>query len=136
MLQPQWVLLIGVVIAFLAWVLWKQFAGDGMKRINDERRATCRLVGRAEFVDGNRHIPVALAVDESTLFYENPDWHGTLDLAYVEEVEYEDELMTGQSVGESKVLRLRCFSKVFEFVLDRASAGQWQSVLPAVRMAR
>lgn len=136
MLQPQWLFLVGAAVVFLGWVLWKQFAGDGMKRINDERRASCRLVGRGVFIDGTRHIPVAMAVNESTLYYENPDWRGSLDLEYVEEIEYEHELLTGQEVGADTVLRLRCFSKVFEFVLDGASASQWQTVLPAVRFAR
>lgn len=136
MLQPQYLILFAGVIAFLGWVLWKQISGDGMKRLNDERRGSCRLVGRGEFVDGSRHIPVALAVSDSTLYYENSDWRGSLDLQDVEEIQYEDELMTGQAVGDSTVLRLRCFSKVFEFVIDHGTVPQWQIILPAVRLAR
>lgn len=74
-------------------------------------------------------------MNESTLFYENDDWRGSLDLEYVEEIEYEDELMTGHEVGTGTVLRLRCFSKVFEFVLDHGVVPQWQAVLPAARLA-
>jgi hypothetical protein len=33
------------------------------------------------------------------------------------------------------VLRLRCFSRVFEFILDNAAIPQWQAILPSVRQA-
>jgi hypothetical protein len=93
-------------------------------------------VGRGELIDGTRHIPVALALSASTLYYENADLSASLDLEYVEEVEYDDELMIGRAVAAGKVMRLRCFSKVFEFILDAATAPQWQAMLPAVRTAR
>jgi hypothetical protein len=134
--QTIWILASFVVIAALAWNLWKRMGADGMQRLNDVRRASCRLVGKGELIDGTRHIPVALALSESTLFYENSELQASLDLESVDEVEYDTELMIGRSVDHGKVMRLRCVSKVFEFILDGATAPQWQAMLPAVRVAR
>jgi hypothetical protein len=136
MLQTFIILISSIVVAVLVFSLWKRFAADGMQRLNDGRRGSCRLVGRGELVDGSRHVPVALALNDSTLFYENDDMSATLDLEYVQEVEYDNELSTGQDVPVGKVMRLRCFSKAFEFILDSATALQWEAILPAVRMAR
>ena len=135
MLLTSAILAAAAAAAVLVWELSKRMAEDGMRRFNDERRNSCRLVGRGELVDGKQHIPVAMALSTSTLYYENADLTASLDLVYVEEVEYDDELMTGQAVAAGKVMRLRCFSKVFEFVIDSANAPQWQAVLPAVRAA-
>ncbi len=132
-------LLISVValaaIAALAWVLTTKMRADDVQRLNDLRRNSCRMVGRGELVDGKQHIPVAMALSWSTLYYENADLEASLDLHYIEEVEYADELTTGQGIAGGKVMRLRCFSKVFEFVIDRASVPQWEAVLPAVHVA-
>ncbi len=136
MLLTLGILIAVVAVAALLWNLWSRMAEDGMQRLNDERRTSCRIVGRGELVDGKQHIPVAMALSTSTLYYENADLTASLDLVYVEEVEYADELITGQSVDRGKVMRLRCFSKVFEFVIDAASAPRWEAVLPAVRPAR
>jgi hypothetical protein len=131
-----WIFISVVVVLALARMLWNDFAGDGMQRLNDQRRSSCRLVGKGELVDGKQHIPVAMALSWSTLYYENDELEASLDLSYIEEVEYADELVTGQAIGNGKVMRLRCFSRIFEFVVDGGSAAQWQVVLPAVRLAR
>ena len=130
------ILIAALLVAALGWILWRQLASRHMQRLAEQRKATSRLVGRAELVDGNRHVPVSLALTDTTFFYENPDMSACVDLRFIEEVEYEHELLTGQAVHSGTVLRLRCFSKVFEFVVDSASVPQWQAVLPAVRMAR
>lgn len=122
-------------IGALGWSLWKQMRNDDVQRCNDQRRGSCRLVGRGEFVEGTQHIPVAMALSSSTLYYENADLEASLDLGYIEEVEYADELSTGARVGGGKVMRLRCFSTVFEFVVDAPSAAQWQALLPPVHLA-
>jgi hypothetical protein len=122
------------LVAFLVWSLSKRFAADRIQRLNDKRRDSCRLVSRGEFVDGNRHIPVALALNERTLYYENSAMQAWLDLEWVQEVEYEDELSTGQAVVHGKVLRLRCSSQGFEFVLPDDMVQRWQAVLPSHRM--
>ncbi|HEY3052814.1 MAG TPA: hypothetical protein VGK04_05430 [Thermoanaerobaculia bacterium] len=135
MTQSVWLLIFAVVIALLAWNLWKRLGADRMQRLNDVRRKTCRLVGIGELIDGSRHIPVALAVSNSTFYYENSEMRGSLELDSVQEVEYENELVTGQAVSHGRVLRLRCFSRVFEFILDNAAIPQWQAILPSVRQA-
>lgn len=122
-----------VVVAVLGWNLARRFAADGVRRFKDGRRASSRLVSSAEFIDGTRHLPVSLALNEVALYYENSDMQASLDLKWIQEVEYENELVTGQHVGHGKVLRLRCFSQVFEFVLPVDMLAKWQAVLPACR---
>lgn len=124
------------VVVFLVWILSKRFAADRIQRLNDKRRNSCRLVSRGEFVDGSRHIPVALALNDQTLFYENSDMQASLDLKWIEEVEYDNELSTGQTVPDGKVLRIRCLSQEFEFVLPAESSQQWQAVLPSHRLQK
>ena len=46
-----------------------------------------------------------------------------------------DELTTGQTIGDGTVLRLRCFSQKFEFLLGPASVGDWKLALPPHRMS-
>ncbi|HEY0590605.1 MAG TPA: hypothetical protein VGF40_02465, partial [Thermoanaerobaculia bacterium] len=84
-------------------------------------------------VDGNRRMDVALAVSDSTFFYENNDIEASLPLDLVREIEYDSELATGSSVAKGKVLRLRSGSQAFEFVLPESSVSQWQTTLPARR---
>jgi hypothetical protein len=107
-----------------------------MKAFNEARRNSSRLVGTGELVDGSRHMPVALAITDSTFFYENADLSASLDLSSVEEVEYESELLTGQMVPSGKVMRLRSANTVIEFVVAATAVAQWQAVLPSVKLAR
>ena len=122
-----------VVVAMLGWNLRKRFVADGIQRFMDGRRASSRLVSSADFIDGARHIPISLALNKVALYYETSDMQTSLDLDWIQEVDYENEVVTGQDVGLGKVLRLRCFSQVFEFVLGADAARQWQAVLPARR---
>ena len=121
-----------VVVAFLGWNLYRRFGVDRIAEFNERRRPTSRLVGRGEFVDGNRHLDVALAVTQSTLFYENSDMEASIDLQWVQEVEYDTDLSTGQSVN-GRVLRLRSHSQTFEFVLSNDTAARWHMMLPPRR---
>lgn len=123
------------VVAVLGWNLIKRFASDRIEHFADGRRASSRLVSRGEFIDGGRHVPVSLAITGSAFYYENSDMQASLDLEWIQEVEYEDELVTGQHVGDGNVLRLRCFSQVFEFILPNDVLQQWMVVLPAHREA-
>ena len=122
-----------VIVAMLVWNLRKRFAADGIRRFKDGRRASSRLVSSADFIDGSRRLPVSLALNTVALYYENSDMQASLDLDWIQEVDYANELVTGQDVGHGKVLRLRCFSQVFEFILAADAAQQWQAVLPARR---
>lgn len=119
------------VVAFAGWTLYRRRAGARFDALVDKRRSTSLLVSSGEFVDGNRHLKVALALTESELFYENDDMQAALDLQWIREVVYDTQLATGQEVaGGSTVLRLRCFSQVFEFVLPAERVAQWQAALP------
>jgi hypothetical protein len=96
----------------------------------ERRRTTSRLVSRGEFVDGNRHLAVALAVTQSTFFYENSEMQASLDLEWVREIEYDTELATGGAVAHGNVLRLRSNSQTFEFVLPEDAVAAWRTTLP------
>ena len=122
-----------VVVAILGWNLVRRFGVDRIAQFNDKRRATSRMVSPGEFVDGNRHLAVALAVNESTFFYENSDMQASLDLQWVREIEYDTQLATGATVDGGKVLRLRCFSQTFEFVIPNDVVARWHMMLPPRR---
>lgn len=62
---------------------------------------------------------------------ENSDMEAFLELKWIHEVRYENELTTGQGIENGKVLRLRCFSQAFEFVLDNDAVKEWKAALPA-----
>ena len=122
-----------VVVVFLSWNLYRRFATDRIESLNEKRRATSRIVSRGEFVDGNRHLDVALAVTHSTFFYENADMEASIDLQWVREIEYDTELATGTTPLTGKVLRLRSHSQTFEFVLPNDVVARWHMMLPPRR---
>jgi len=98
-----------------------------------KRRESARFVSRADFVEGLERIPVALALMNDSIVYENPDIDASLDLKQIEEVEYDNETSTGQ-VLDGNALRLRAHGHTFEFVLDPDSTGKWKAILPPRRM--
>ena len=122
-----------VVIGFLGWNLYRRFGTDRIAAFTEKRRSTSRVVSRGEFVDGNRHIDVALAVAQSTLFYENSDMQASIDLQWVREIEYDTELGTGSVPANGKVLRLRSRSQTFEFVIPNDVVARWHMMLPPRR---
>jgi hypothetical protein len=131
--MSSWITLVAIVVlGFLAWNLFSRFGADRIAALGEKRRAGSRMVGRGEFVDGNQHLDVSLALTPSTFFYENADMEASLDLQWVREIEYDNELATGQAVeqGKGKVLRLRCNSRTYEFVLPQDSVERWLSMLP------
>lgn len=123
-----------LAVAFLGWNLYRRFGLDRIAELNERRRTTSRMVSRGEFVDGNRHLAVALAVTQSTFFYENSDMHASLDLQWVREIEYDTELATGLVVDGGKVLRMRSDSQTFEFVLPNDVVARWHMMLPPRRV--
>lgn len=130
-----WVTIAAVVaVALLGWNLYRRFATDRIAVFNERRRAASKIVSRGEFVDGNRHLDVALALTQSTLFYENSDMEASIDLDWVREVEYDTELATGLAVAAGKVLRLRSHSQTFEFVLPQEQVTRWHMLLPPRRV--
>lgn len=118
------------VVAFLAWILYRHVSASRIEAFTDQRRSTSRMVGRGEFVDGSRHLNVALALTNTDLFYENRDMQASLDLRWVREIEYDTRLATGHAVEGGKVLRIRCFSQVFEFVIPDTDLVRWHMMLP------
>lgn len=130
--MSMWISIAGVgVVAMIGWMFYRRQAAARFNAMVDKRRSTSLLVSSGEFVDGNRHLAVALALTESELFYENDDMQAALDLQWIREVVYDTQLATGQEVAGGTVLRLRCFSQVFEFVLPAERVAQWQAALPA-----
>lgn len=129
------ILIAVAVIAALAWMIRKRATDGALALYSDRRRGSSRLVGRGEFIDGNRRMQVVLALTDAVLYYENADMQASLERQWIHEVEYDDELTTGQSVGGATVLRLRCFSQKFEFLLASPSARQWKEALPPHRMS-
>lgn len=65
-------------VVFLTFNLFARFGTDRITALNERRRPTSRIVSRGEYVDGNRHIDVALALTATTFFYENADVQGHL----------------------------------------------------------
>ena len=123
-----------VVVVLLGWNLYRRFATDRIAAFNERRRAGSKIVSRGEFVDGNRHLDVALALTGSTLFYENSDMQASIDLEWVREVEYDTELATGLAIANGRVLRLRSHSQMFEFVLPADLVTRWHMMLPPRRV--
>lgn len=122
-----------VLLVALIWVLVRMRMRDQLDELMAKRRGSCRIVSRADFLEGMEKIPVSLALDDDTLHYENANLQATLELQHVDEVEYDDETATGHSVV-GKALRLRAHGHAFEFVLDQATARQWEQLLPARRV--
>jgi len=125
-----------VVVAVLGWNLVRRFGSDRIGALMEKRRATSRFVGRGELVDGNRHFAVALAVTQSTLFYENPKMQASVDLQWVREIEYDSVLATGAAPPAGKVLRLRLDSRVLEFVIAADVMPRWHLMLPQRRAGK
>ena len=122
-----------VVILFLCWNLYRRFGADRIAALSEKRRATSRIVSRGELVDGNRRLEVALALTGDTFYYENADMAGSLDLQWIQEIEYDTQLATGAAIDDGKVLRLRCHSQTFEFLLPDDVVVRWHMMLPARR---
>ncbi len=80
----------------------------------------------AELVDGGNHIPVALTLEHSQIFYESSHLKASLEIARLDEGEYDSEQGTGKNF-----LRLRAHGQSFEFVLDPFAAGKWAALLPS-----
>jgi hypothetical protein len=129
-----WVSIVAVaVVAFLAWNLYRRFGADRIAALLEKRRRESRIVSRGQFVDGGRHMDVALALTRSTFFYENTDMQASLELQWITEIEYDTRVSTGSVVADGKILRLRCYSQVFEFVLPNDDVQRWHMMLPPRR---
>jgi len=124
-----------VVLAALVILFLKARSTDRLEDLMKKRRATSRLVSRAEYVEGMEHIPVVLALTTDTFYYENSDLDARFELDRIEEIEYDDELATGHSVAHGcRVLRLRSHGTAFDFVLSPEDCQKWTVALPPRRI--
>jgi len=134
--MPTWFVIAAfIALAVLGWNLYRRIGADRIEKFLERRRKTARMVSRADFIDGGRHVAVALAVTDSTFFYENTDMQSTLDLQWVREIEYGAQLANGVAVAGGKVLRLRCYNETFEFVLPNDVVARWHMMMPPRRAA-
>lgn len=122
---------IGVaLLAVLVWFLYRKFSQDRIQEFMDKRKGSSRMTLPAQFVEANQKIPVALALTDQSIFYENADLEARLDLQQIEEVEYANGLITGQEVPDGRVLRLRAHGHSYEFIVDKVSGARIESILP------
>lgn len=120
-----------VAVVVLVVVYLKLRAKDSIDAALTKRRGSSKLVSRAEYVEGAEKIPVALALTDSTFYYENADLEASFDLDRLDEIEYDDDLATGANLHAGcRVLRLRSHGATFEFVMDKGEAAKWESALP------
>ncbi|MCM2314118.1 MAG: hypothetical protein NDJ92_03080 [Thermoanaerobaculia bacterium] len=132
---PVWAqLALVVVVIALAFVLVRFLNRDKIDGLLKKRRATSLIATPAEFIEGPTHLEVALALDTKKLYYENADMQAFLELANVDEVEYDDDLMTGGRKIDGEVLRLRAHGHTFEFVISKAEIAKWKQKLPKHRV--
>jgi len=128
------VIVLGVVaVAALFWWYRRSRINDSFESILLRHRPTAKVSSRAELVDGRNHIPVALTLEQLTIYYENSDLDATLDIDQIDEVEYGSDLLTG-GIASGAVMRLRAHGRAIEFVLDMATARRWSELLPPHRM--
>lgn len=109
------------------------FRSAGLARIakfKSARRSTSRLVGSGQLVVGTHRSSVALAVTDTTLFYERDVRKGSVDLDSVLAIEYDTVLAAGVDVRDGRVLRLRSAASTIEFVLPREDVSNWYMILP------
>jgi len=127
------VTVIGVIVLVgLTMVFLKLRQNDQVGALMEKRRATAKIVSRADYVEGAEKIPVALSLTADSLYYENHDLEASFELSRLDEIEYAEDLATGREIGEScRVLRLRSHGAAFEFVMDKAEAAKWAVALPA-----
>ncbi len=121
-----------VVLVALIWVFLRMRMKDQLDEIIAKKRAGCRIVSRADFLEGMEKLPVCLSLAEDAIHYENSDLQATLELRHIDEIEYDDETATGHAVA-GKALRLRSHGHAFEFILDQATARKWEELLPSRR---
>jgi hypothetical protein len=120
-----WYLLAGAAVALVAFSVFQRFSDDRHAAFTARLRDSSQLISRGEFVDGNRHLDAALALTDSAFIYESVDGQASFDRKWIQEVEYVN----------GKMLRLRCFSKTFEFLLSPQVMVQWEAILPAQQIA-
>ncbi|HUP62834.1 MAG TPA: hypothetical protein VNA69_20740 [Thermoanaerobaculia bacterium] len=120
-----------IVLVVMVVVFLRLRRKDLVTEFMQKRKATSKLVSRADYVEGMERIPVAISLSDDTFYYENPDLEASFELGRIDEVEYGDELATGRTLDEPwRVMRLRCHGAAFEFVMDKNDCAKWMEVIP------
>jgi hypothetical protein len=120
-----------VVLAGLVWLFMRTRQQDLIADIIAKRKASSKLITRAEYIEGLTTFPVALSLTDTAIYYQNPDIDASIELKDIEEIEYDDELATGRNVAHGcRALRLRSHGHTFEFVLPDVDCRQWMAALP------
>ena len=122
-----------VVLAVLVAVFMRLRKDDHIGEMMEKRRSTSKLVCRGNYMEGMQTLPVAIAITDESLFYENEDLQASLEWAHVEEVEYDEETATGHQI-QGHLLRLRSHGHCFEFVIDEATTKQMQAIVQTRHM--
>jgi hypothetical protein len=123
------VILVGLIVLFM-----RTRSRDLIEDLMNKRRASSKLVSRADYVEGLERIPVALALTDDTFYYENPDFNAMFELRMLDEIEYDDELATGRPVEHGcRTLRIRSHGAMFEFILAPDVCAKWMAALPQHR---
>jgi hypothetical protein len=128
-------LIAGVVIAVLVLVgiyllVMRQREKSRIEEIMNKRKQESILSHRGIFVEGREKLPVALSLTRKSVLYENEDLQARLDLDTIDEVEYDDETITGLEQEGHRVIRLRSHGNSFEFMVTAAEAAEWEEHLP------
>jgi hypothetical protein len=124
-----------VVLVLLILFFLRTRSQDLLAEIIAKKKATSKIVSRAEYVEGMQNIPVAVSLAGDSFYYENPDLQASFDLAMIDEIEYDDELATGRPVEQGcRVLRLRSHGTTFDFILTPADCQLWMAALPPRRL--
>src|SRR5512140_475417 len=91
-----------VALAALLWLFIRTRSKDRLEEMMAKRKATSKVVCRAEYVEGLERIPVAMALTDDSMYYENDDLQASFELAHVEEVEYDTDLSTGHPLAHAR----------------------------------
>lgn len=123
-----------VVLAGLIVLFVRTRSKDLIEDIMNKRRASSKLVTKADYMEGLERMPVCVALTEDRFYYENTDLQAFFDLSTIDEVEYDDELATGRPVDHGcRALRLRSHGTTFDFILQPADVTKWMAALPQHR---
>ena len=123
-----------IVIVILVVILVRKLGEDKIEALLNKRHAEAKVASPALFVEGPSKVPVALTLTKNMLYYENTDLQANLDLSRIDEVEYDDDVSSAQTSGHGRVLRLRSHGQMFEFILNKQSADQFEEHLPPHHM--
>ena len=126
-----------VALAALLWLFMRARSQDKLEELMAKRKGSSKIVCRGEYVEGLERIPVAMALTDDSMYYENEDLQASFDLSHVEEVEYDSDLATGHPLEHGRrALRLRSHGRTFEFIFQPAACSQWELALPARRLGQ